>query len=167
MEKETEKQARVRDLFVWQSQSHPLNKYPPGAFPVFGVLALIISIVLALFQEWLGVAVTWAAYFLFFALTKIPQVSVEHKITTEGIISINHSYLWQELGPFWFKTRNNETVLHIANRNFLGHLIMLIDVKDQEKIREILAEYLPFIEVPEKSFWDKFFDRFSSVVKSA
>lgn len=167
MEKESEKQARVRDLFVWQSQSHPLNKYPAGAFPLFGAAIVLITVVLILFQEWLAVGVTWAAYFLFFALTKVPQVTVEHKITTEGIISINHSYLWQELGPFWFKTRNNETVLHIANRNFLGHLIMLVNPNDQEKIREILAEYLPFIEVPEKSFWDKLLDRFPSVIKSA
>lgn len=167
MEQNSEKQPRVRDLFVWQSQSHPLNKYPRGAFSLFGAVALLITVVLILFQEWLAVGVTWAAYFLFFALTKVPQVTVEHKITTEGIISLNHAYLWQELGPFWFKTRNNETVLHIANRNFLGHLIMLVNPNDQEKIREILAEYLPFIEVPEKSFWDKLFDRFPSVVKSA
>lgn len=159
-EKSSEKQARVRDLLVWQSQSHPLNKYPRGAFPLFGAAAALITVVLVLFQEWLAVGVTWAAYFLFFALTKVPQVSVEHKITTEGIISINHSYLWQELGPFWFKTRNGETVLHIANRNFLGHLIMLVNPNDQEKIREILAEYLPFIEVPEKTFWDKLLEKF-------
>jgi hypothetical protein len=150
------KKPRVRDLFVWQSLSRPSLDYPKGTFALLGSVVVFLTVVFVLFQEWLAIVVSWAAYFLFFALNRVPQVMVNHKITTEGIVSMNHSHLWQDLGPFWFKKKNNETILHVASRNFFSHLVILIDEKDQEKITEILAEYLPYIEVPEKSQTEKF-----------
>ncbi|MCL4397879.1 hypothetical protein M1403_02515 [Patescibacteria group bacterium] len=164
---ESPKPPRVRDLFTWQSLSRPTLNYPKGTFLTLGSLVFLVTVIFTFFQEWLAIAVTWAAYFLFFALTKIPQESVEHKITTEGIISMNHAYLWGELGPFWFMPRNNELILHIANRNVFGHLTILINSADKEKIRDILAQYLPFIEVPEKSVVDKISDWFSQKVLRA
>ena len=159
-----EKPSRVHDLFVWQSQSRPTLTYPKGTFLTLGSLAFLVTVIFMFFQEWLAIAVTWAAYFLFFALTKVPMVLVEHKITTEGVISMNHAYLWSELGPFWFSTHNGESVLHVAPRNIFGHLALLVDQKDAEKIRDILAEYLPFIEVPEKSSVEKLSDWFASKI---
>lgn len=150
------KKSRVRDLFVWQSASRPDISYPKGAFLTLGGLITFLTILFVLFQEWLAICVTWAAYFLFFALTRVPRVTVEHKITTEGIISLDHSYIWQDLGPFWFTTKNNERLLHIASKSRFSHMIMIINSVDEEKLRDILAEYLPFIETPEKSAWDKF-----------
>lgn len=158
------KPPRVHDLFVWQSLSRPTLNYPKGTFLSLGSLVILLSLIFVLFQEWLAIAVTWAAYFLFFALTKVPMVLVEHKITTEGVISMNHAYLWSELGPFWFSLQNGENILHVAHRNIFGHLALLADQKDTEKIRDILAEYLPFIEVPEKSSVEKLSDWFASKI---
>ncbi len=128
-----------------------------------GVLALI-SLILIFFQEWLAIIVSWAAYFLFYALTKVPQTTVEHKITTQGIISLNQAYIWTELGPFWFTTRGPETILHVAHRGLFGHLTLLINPQDQEKVRDNLAEYLPFIEMPQKTAFDKFSDWFALTI---
>ncbi len=155
------KQPRVHDLFAWESLSKPTLDYPKGTFLSLGTLILILSAIFVLFQEWLAIAVTWAAYFLFFAITKVPQVMVNHKITTEGIVSMDHSYIWMSLGPFWFTTKKNEMVLHIAQKGFLGHLALLVKPEDKEKIVEILAEYLPYIEVPEKSSLEKAADWFA------
>jgi hypothetical protein len=154
-EKDNSKQPRIHDLFTWQSLSRPSFDYPKGTLALLGSIVVFLTVLFILFQEWLAIAVSWAAYFLFFALTKVPQTMVGHKITTEGIVSIEHSYLWQELGPFWFKTKNNERILHVASKNFFWHLIMLINPADEDKIRETLAEYLPYIEVPEKTTTEK------------
>ncbi len=163
MEEKTEQTAkpRVRDLLVWKSMNRTTWQYGKEVFATFGAIALLVSVILAFFQEWLAIVVTWAAFFLFWALTKIPPEEVEHKITTEGIISMNHGYLWIELGPFWFSKRGGENILHVAHRNVVGQLIMIVNQNDKEKIKDVLAEYLPFIELPEKSTVDKMSDWFA------
>lgn len=160
MEENTDK-PRVRDLFVWKSLSRPQKTYTKEVFSTLGAIALLVSIIFAFFQEWLAIVVTWAAFFLFWQLTRVLPQEVDHKITTEGIISMNHAYLWVELGPFWFTLKEGEDTLHIAHGNIFGQLVILIKKEDQDKIRNILAEYLPYIEVPEKSVVEKFSDWFS------
>ncbi|MCL5432033.1 MAG: hypothetical protein M1484_02930 [Patescibacteria group bacterium] len=158
---EEERKTRVHDLLAWKSLNRSRQQYSKEVFAAFGAVAFLVSVVLMFFQEWLAILVTWAAFFLFYALTKIEPVEVEHKITTEGIISMSHAYLWTELGPFWFSQRQEELTLHVAHRNIFGQLMILVDKAQQEKIRDILAQYLPFIEVPEKSVVEKMSDWFS------
>lgn len=168
---EENKKPRVRDLFAWQSPSWPALDYPKGTFALLGSIVVFITVIFILFQEWLAIAVSWTAYLVFFLIHRIPPTIVSHKITTEGIVSMGTSYLWEELGPFWFKTSRGETVLHIASRrNWFTHLIMIIKPEDKEKIIDILAEYLPFIETPQKTlsekiaeWWEKKFSPRSAV----
>lgn len=160
-QEESDQKARVHDLFEWRSMNRPSQQYPKEVFATFGAIALLISVILLFFQEWLAIVVTWAAFFLFYALTKIEPVEVGHKITTEGIVSMDHSYLWTELGPFWFSEKGKDMVLHVAHRNILGQLMLLVERKDQERVKNILAEYLPFIELPEKSIVEKLTDWFA------
>src|SRR6187549_1595697 len=89
----------VKDLYTWKSLNRPLWNYSGEAFRTLGAIALLVSIILLFFQEYLAIMVTWAAFFLFYALTKVPPVEVEHKITNQGIVSMDRSYLWSELGP--------------------------------------------------------------------
>lgn len=160
-DQEAQKRPQVRDLFVWKSLNRPAWQYSKEAFTTLGAVCLLLSIIFAFFQEWLAIFVTWAALFLFYALSKVAPVEVEHKITTQGIISMDKSYLWVELGPFWFSEKGTDTLLHIAHRNIFGQLVILIDRAEREKIRDILAEYLPYIEVMEKSTTEKMTDWFA------
>jgi hypothetical protein len=150
----------VKDLLVWESFSRPTKRYSGPALGAIGLMVLAISIVLVFFEEWLAVLVSWSAYFLFYVLAKVSPEKVAHKITTQGIVSMGHSYLWEGLGPFWFASRGGETVLHIASRSLFGHLALLIDPADQEKFRETLVRYLPYVELPEKSAFEKLVDWF-------
>ncbi len=152
---------RVRNLFEWKSMSRPLWQFGKEVFATFGAIALLVSIILAFFQEWLAIAVTWAAFFLFWALTRIAPEEVDHKITTEGIISMNHAYLWSELGPFWYSEKGGDHILHVSHRNVLGQLAIIVKSEDKEKIRDVLAQYLPFVEIPEKSVVEKMSEWFA------
>jgi hypothetical protein len=151
----------VRDLFVWRSLSRPAKAYTKEVFSTLGAIALLISIILAFFQEWLAIVVTWAAFFAFWQLTRLSPEEVDHKITTQGIVSIGHTYIWPELGAFCFIDKPDGDTLHIGHGSIFGELVLLIKKEDQEKIRNILAEYLPYVEVPEKSAAEKLSDWFS------
>lgn len=152
---------RVQNLFEWKSLNRPTWQFSKDVFTTLGAVTILVSIIFAFFQEWMAIIVTLAAYFLFYALSKVPPVEVEHKITTEGIISMDKGYLWSELGPFWFSQKGKDLLLHMAHRSIFGHLVVLVDKDNKEEIRDILAEYLPFIELPEKSTSEKLSDWFS------
>lgn len=152
----------VRDLFEWKSLSRPMWQYPKDVYTTFGAIAILVAIILAFFQEWMAILAVAASYFLFYALSKVPPMEVSHKITTQGVVSMDKAYLWSELGPFWFVEKGNDLVLHIAHRNLFGQLIILLSSPaDKEPIQDLLAEYLPFIEMPEKSASEKMVDWFS------
>lgn len=151
----------VKDLVGWTSLNRPAWSFSIEAFRTLGAVALLVSIILLFFQEWLAIVVVWAAFFLFYALTKIPPVEVVHKITNQGINSMDRSYLWSELGPFWFSQKGEDTVLHVAHRSVFGQLIVIIHKDDLEKIRDALAEYLPYVETVEKSPTEKMAEWFS------
>ncbi len=148
----------VRDLFVWKSLSHPERQYPKGAFTTIATIALLLSIIFAFFQEWLLIVLSWATVFLLFALSKVQPEEVEHRITTQGIISQGHTYLWIELGVFWFSDKGDQRLLHVGYRNVFGQLIFLIHREDEGVIRDHLAQFLPFIEVWQKSATEKLTD---------
>lgn len=152
---------KVRDLFVWTSPSHQKREYPKEFFTTLAAIATLLSIIFAFFQEWFAILVAWSALFLFYALSKIEPQQAEHKITTQGVISLNQTFLWGELGVFWFTEKNGDEFLHIATRNIFGQIMIIIDRADKDEIRDILAHYLPFVEVWEKSTTEKLSDWFS------
>ncbi len=149
---------KVRDLFVWTSPSHQKRNYPKEFFTTLAAIATLLSVIFAFFQEWFAILVTWAALFLFYAVSKVEPQNSEHRITTQGIISLNQSFLWGELGVFWFTERNGDEFLHIATRNIFGQVMVIINKEDKDEIRDILAHYLPFVEVWEKSLTEKLSD---------
>lgn len=153
---------RVQDLFEWKSLNRPTWNFTKEVYTTMAAVAILLSIIVAFFQEWFLILVIWAIYFLFYQLSKAPPVLVDHKITTEGIISMGKAYIWAELGPFWFTTRGEDTVLHVSHRNIFGSLLLIIKGEDEEKIKDILAEYLPYVEIPGKSTSEKMSDWFSA-----
>lgn len=160
-EQNTGRKKSVQDLYSWKSLNRPDWSYSKEVFTTLGAVALLLSIIFAFFQEWLAILVIWAAFFLFYALSKVAPVEVEHKITTEGIVSMEKSYLWSELGPFWFVHKSGHSLLHVLHSNIFGQLVILIEKGDEDKIQDALAEYLPYVETPQKSTAEKLSDWFS------
>ena len=149
---------KVRDLFDWESPTHLMKEYPREFFSTLIVICILLSLIFVFFQEWFAIGVVWPALFLFYALTKTQAQMVEHRITTQGIVSLNRSYLWAELGAFWFIEKDNTVFLHVATGGIPGQLVIIIDKEDKEIIRDTLAHYLPYIEVWEKSLVEKISD---------
>ena len=94
--------------------------------------------------------------FFYYAISQVAPETVEHRVTTQGLVSYGKAYLWENLGPFWFEGVGRDRVLKITTRdNVFGQLTLLLEAADEKKLTEMLAEYLPFWEVPEKTFSDK------------
>lgn len=160
---------KVKDLLVFKSPSRPPIVLDRELYAFSVAVALLLSIIVAFFGEYIAILLIWAVLFFIIALSIRPPEDVEHKITTEGITSLNHVYLWEELGPFWFTKKGGYTVLHIIQPGYaLGSLLVVIP-QDMEiaKVRDTLAKYLPFVETPEKSRTDRLTDWFTAKINKA
>ncbi len=151
----------VVDLIAWHSLNRPAWSFSTEAIRTIGAIAVLVSLILAFIQEWLAIVVVWASFFLFYALNKVPPTEVEHKITNRGIISMGRSYVWADLGPFWFSHKKNDVFLHVATKNVFGQLMIMVHPDNWKEIRNILAEYLPYIENVEKTVPERMADWFS------
>lgn len=168
-ENEAKTEGPVRNLLVWSSPSRPPVEMTRELFATAVSICLLLSVIVSFFQEFMLVVLIWAALFFIVALSKRPPDNVEHKITTQGIVTLDHVYLWENLGPFWFTKKGNQDMLHIIQSgNLLGTLLILLpEDLPADKVRDVLAKYLPFVEKPEKSRTDLFADWFTNKLSSA
>ncbi len=152
----TEKRPINETLLVWRAPSRVFKKRDKEFFSTISAVAILFSIVFLFMKEFLLIVVAWAAVFFVYALSKTPPEEVEHKITAEGITSMNHSYLWEEMDKFWFEGEGAERMLKITSgkAGLFGELAMLLGNTSEEKIKTVLSDYLPFVEAPHKTFAD-------------
>jgi hypothetical protein len=150
------KESVVRDLYKWTAPSRKVLKPDKEIYSTIIAVAILASIIFFFIKEFLLIVVVWALVFFYYALSQMESEMVEHKVTTQGLVSYGKSWLWTELGPFWFEGEGRDRVLKIASRrDWLGQMVLLLNGADEKKLTEILAKYLPFIETPEKTFSDK------------
>ena len=161
--KEPNVEGPVRNLLVWYSPSRPPLEMTRELFATAVSICLLLSVIVSFFQEFMLVILIWAALFFIIALSKRPPDNVEHKITTQGIVTLDRVYLWENLGPFWFTKKGNQDMLHVIQQgNLLGTLLILLpEDLPADQVRDVLAKYLSFVEKPEKSRTDKFADWFT------
>ncbi|MEX0622057.1 MAG: hypothetical protein WD187_03680 [Candidatus Woykebacteria bacterium] len=157
------KQKSVKSLFRWQSFSRPYTKRGSKWFIYTFLLVATIILILLFVREFFIIAPVLALAFVAYILSTIPPETIENEITTQGINTAGHSYIWEELDDFWSSEKNNFTILYIDTYlQWPRRLIILINKHDLEKIREILARYIPYRELPKTTWLDTAADFFSN-----
>ncbi len=146
----------VKELYSWKAPERLFIPRNRKWYTYVILLVLILTLVLLFLQQFIIIAPILAIAFVSYVLASVQPEEIEHRLTTQGINSGNHSYLWDELGDFWFAREHTETVLHITTfLNFPRRLIFLIGAGDKEKIKDILVQYLPFREIPKTTWLDR------------
>ncbi len=159
---EGKKQKSVKSLFRWQSFSRPYTKRSAKWFIYTFLLVATILLILLFVREFFIIAPVLALAFVAYILATVPPELVENEITTQGINTANHSYLWDELDDFWIIEKDGFTVLYIDTLvRWPRRLIVLINTQDKEKVKEILARYIPYRQLPKTTWVDSFADTLS------
>lgn len=152
---EGKKQKAVKTLFRWQAFSRPYTRRSPKWFVYTFLLVATILLVLLFVREFFIIAPVLSLAFLAYVLASRAPEIIENAITTQGVNNHNHSYIWEEMDEFWFTQKNGFTLLHIETYLQLPvQLILLINKDDREKIKEILARYIPYRELPKTTWLD-------------
>lgn len=153
----------VKTLFRWQSFSRPYTKRTTKWLIYTLLLVATIVLILLFVHEFFIIAPVLALAFVAYILATVPPEIIENAITTQGINTADRSYIWEELDDFWFTEKRGFTLLHIDT--FLSwprRILLLINPADKEKIKETLARYLPYRELPKTSWLDHLADYLSA-----
>ena len=154
----------VATLFKWASASHIFiprgKKWLTYVILITGLIALIVLFL----REFFVLAPLLAVAFFVYILSSIPPENIEHKITSQGLISGKKDYLWEELYDFTFTEKHGHTILNVdLQSGYPNKLILLIDAKDKEKIKNSMLNFLPYREIPITNWLDSAGERLSNL----
>ena len=145
----------VRTFLTWNAPSRPFRKKDRSYYTTIAILVILLALISLLAREFLLIGVILAFAFVTYVLGFVPPGSVEYKISSQGVTIGDHFYFWGDLDSFWFAEKEGVKILHILTRlRFPGQLILILGSEDEEKIKNIVARYLPYHEIPPKSLMD-------------
>lgn len=142
-------------LVSWVSPSRLYKKRNREYYTTILSIIFLLAVILLLLKEFLLIGVIIAFGFLSYVLASVPPENVNHQITSKGVRTDDKLYTWEELNNFWLNKKwDQETLIIRTKKPFPGHLLLVIDPQNREKILESIGEKLE-LEQPEDSPVDK------------
>ena len=146
----------VKTLLSWKALSRPYKPRKREFYLMVLFVTVCFLVILFLFKEWVLMLAVLSITFLSLVLATTKPHEVEHRITTQGVITGEHTYLFKELYDFWFDEKDGHTVLYLRTYAlFPGVLSLIVEEVGKEKVRDTLVKYIPYREVVKKTFMDK------------
>ncbi len=140
-------------LYTWCSPSRLFKKRDKEYFTNVGAIVFLLIVILLFAREFLLIAAVVSVVFLIYVLSTVPPEDVEHAITTLGLESAGQFYRWEEFVEFWYDEQWGQTLLVIKPR-VGARVTVILGNADQKKVRDLIAQHIPFREAPEKSWVD-------------
>ncbi len=146
--------AKREEVYLeWESPSRLFKKRDREYFTNIGAMVFFLSVILIFVKEFVLIAAVLSIVFLIYVLSTVPPEDIKHRITNLGIESAGHFYRWEDLSEFWFEEQWGQVMLVL--RPFASpRVIILLGSQPKAKVREMITEFIPFREQPERSFVD-------------
>ena len=146
----------IATLLSWEAASRPFRKKDKSYYLTSALIVVLLVSILFLMNEFLLIAVLLSLLFVAYVLAFVPPGNVIYRISTQGITIGDNFYFWHFLYAFWFKEKDKSKILIIQTRfNFPAQLMLVLGHQDEEKVKKMVARFLPFVEVPYKSLMEK------------
>lgn len=149
-------------LLEWEAPERVFTKRGKDYFKNLFAFLFVLALVAIFFKEVLLAGVLAALGFVQYVLGTIPPRLGKHAITTHGIKTHGHEYVWEDLTDFWYTERDGVTILNIdTQRLFPGRLFLVLSGVSKNDVGKILVEHLPYHKVPHEDILDKLSSEFS------
>lgn len=144
---------------AWSAPNRVVKEMSQKSAKTLIVIAVSVSLLFALMQEFLLIIVIASAGFLYYMLSKSPATEVKHQVSNHGVWYAGEQfYYWHELKQFFFITHGGGTVLCVDTIEKLpGRIFLNIDSADKELLTEIFSKRLVFLEEEPKGLVDKMY----------
>lgn len=144
-------------VYSWDAPVRAYKRKPAGVIRFYIAVALLLSLLVVFFKEYILVIPIWSVLFLAYVLTITPPHITRHDITKFGIRTNGKTYLWEELSHFYFIRKFDYAILVLFDRN-LYHApsyLVLPDKATHAKVFEILSNHIIYVEKPQKTLTDR------------
>lgn len=147
----------IKTLLSWEAPARPFRKKDRSYYTTIAILLILVVLIVFLWlRDFLLIGVLLALGFVSYVLAFVPPHKIQFKISTQGITVGEDFYFWHFLDAFWFKEKDGLKVLHIQTRlRFPAQLMLVLGSEDEEKVKKTVARFLPYVEVPYRSWMEK------------
>lgn len=147
----------IKTLLAWEALSRPFKKRDRSYYTTIAILVILLVLIAFLAREFLLIGALLSLAFVAYVLAFVPPHHVNYRISTQGITIGEDFYFWHFLDSFWFKESNGSKVLHIQTRlRFPAQLMLVLSSPaEEEKVKKLVARFLPYVEVPYKTWMEK------------
>lgn len=142
-EVEQRKEDPENDLFVWSAPSRAFVQKSREFWVKVVAIASVFGFIIFIVEGAMPVLLMIALIFLFYVLSAVRPENIEYKITNLGIKIGGARTDWSSITRFWFLKRVNDELIVFDLPSIPGRLEYVYNVRDQQKIREILKKYIP------------------------
>lgn len=155
--KSTRKHINPQAFFSWEAPVRAYKKKSAGVLRFYAAIAILLSLIVVFFREYILVIPIWAVMFLTYVLTITPPNNIRHTFTKFGIQSAGNTYLWEDLSHFYFIKKFDYYIAVIFSKYEYDVPLYLVitDEKTQEAVLHHLSDHLIYMEEPQKTLTDK------------
>ncbi|MBU4210701.1 hypothetical protein KKC08_02560 [Patescibacteria group bacterium] len=144
-----------KELFAWEASERAFKKKDKDFWITSIAILGLVSVILFFAKEFFLVVALGAVLFLYYVLSTVEPKNTKNKLTNRGVYFGELFYPWTDLHRFWFgKSLDCEALFFETNLRFPREFCLIIDKKNEEKIKKIVVKRLPLIEISPR-FIDK------------
>lgn len=157
-ELDTKHQAALEanNIISWKSPVRVFKARSRQYFVKVGLYGLVFMLAAIAFGEFLLVGVILAVIFLVYVLASVAPETIEHRITSMGIVSGGKAFLWDDLDSFWFEKKGDDRLLVVQTRlHFPSRLIVILTTVSERGLLDILEKHLHYHHGPVHTLFDK------------
>lgn len=146
----------AKSIVSWKSPERVFKARSKKYFVKVAIYGLIFILAAVAFGEFFLVGVIIAVVFVVYVLATHAPETIEHRVTSMGIVSGGRSFLWEEMDSFWFDKKGEDRLLVVeTNLRFPTRLIMLLTTVSERTLLDVLEKHLHFHHGPVHSLFDK------------
>ena len=134
-------------LFEWEAPERAYQKKGKDFWVTSVAILILVSVILIFINEFFLIMALISVLFVYYALSSVPPGMVKNKLTNRAVYFGELRYEWNGLQNFWFKkSLSNQTINFDTMLRFPRMVSLVIDPKDQEKLKEIAVKRIPMLE---------------------
>ncbi len=145
-----------QEVFTWNAPIRAYKRKSAGMLRFYIALALLLSVLMALFREFVLIFPIWAVMFLVYVLTITQPHETQHHLTKYGLIANGQPMTWDELYAFYFQKRFDYFMLVLLPKSpFALPVYMVVDTqKTKDYLMNHMIDHIIYIENPPKTVSD-------------
>ncbi len=153
-------------LYSWRAPLRPYIKRSKKIIRFYLALALLLSLIIAFFGDFVLLIPIWTLLFIFYVFTVTPPTEITNKITKFGVETAGTNLRYDVLDLYFFMKRFHYEILTLVTHPpYEYHAYLVIPNEEvKNRVKELLSKRIIYQEEPRKTFTDKTIDWFSKLV---